>query len=116
MPAEAATITANWKYNDADYTAVDEAISKIPSDLSVYTEETVKAVNDAKDAVIRGKNITEQETVDGYADAINDAVSSLVKKKVVTEIPPQTGDAGNIALWIALMLVAGVPFVPPIYG
>lgn len=64
----------------ADYTKVDEAIAKIPSDLSVYTEETVKAVNAAKDAVVRNKRVTEQAVVDGYADAINAAVDALVYK------------------------------------
>ena len=65
----------------ADYTKVDEAIAKIPSDLSVYTEETVKAVNAAKDAVVRNKRVTEQAVVDGYADAINAAIDALVYKK-----------------------------------
>ena len=57
----------------ADYTKVDEAISKIPTDLSVYTDESVKVLNDATAAVIRNKRVTEQAVVDGYADAINKA-------------------------------------------
>lgn len=64
----------------ADYSKVDAAIARIPSDLSVYTEETVKAVNAAKDAVVRNKRVTEQAVVDGYADAINAAVKALVYK------------------------------------
>ena len=64
----------------ADYTKVDEAIAKIPSDLSVYTEETVNALNTAKDAVVRNKRVTEQEVVDGYADAIYAAIDALVYK------------------------------------
>lgn len=72
------------EYLSADYTAVDEAIASIPADLSVYTDESAAAVNEAVEAVVRGKNITEQETVDGYAKAINDAVSALEKKSDTT--------------------------------
>ena len=64
----------------ADYSKVDEAISKLPADLSIYTDETVKAVNDAVNAVVEGKDITEQAVVDGYADAINAAAAALVIK------------------------------------
>lgn len=64
----------------ADYTKVDEAVSKIPTDLSVYTDESVKVLNDATAAVIRNKRVTEQAVVDGYADAINKAVEGLVFK------------------------------------
>ncbi len=74
--------TTHGKYlvRPADYTKVDAAISKIPSDLSIYTEETVNALNTAKDAVVRNKRVTEQEVVDGYADAIYAAIDALVYK------------------------------------
>lgn len=64
-------------YKDADYSAVDAALSKIPADLSVYTQSSVEAVNAAKDAVVRGKNITEQDSVDAMAKRITEAVSAL---------------------------------------
>ena len=96
-------------YKSADYSKVEEAIAKIPADLSLYTDATVKALNDAKNAVVRGKNITEQETVDAMAKAINDAVSALEAKP--TPEPddsdsPQTGDNSNIWLWLGLMLLS----------
>ena len=68
------------KYPPADYTAVDEAIAKVPDDLSIYTNETAKAVTAAVEAVDRTKDITEQEIVDGYAKAIEDAVAALELK------------------------------------
>ena len=71
---------AELEYKPADYSAVDKAIAEIPSDLSKYTEETVKALNEAKESVVRGKNITEQATVDGYAKAISEAIKALVEK------------------------------------
>ena len=68
------------KYPPADYTAVDEAIAKVPDDLSIYTNETAKAVTAAVEAVDRTKDITEQEIVDRYAKAIEDAVAALELK------------------------------------
>ena len=70
------------KYKDADYTKVNEAKAKVPSDLSIYTDETVKALKDTLALVEEGKNITEQATVDSYADAINKAIEGLVKKNI----------------------------------
>ena len=66
---------------DADYTAVNAAIAKIPSDLSLYTEASVKTLNDAKNAVEPGKGTSEQEIVDGYATAIENAISALVYRQ-----------------------------------
>lgn len=72
---------SNYLIRPADYTKVDEAIAKIPSDLSVYTEETVNALNAAKDAVVRNKRVTEQAVVNGYAKEIEAAISGLTYKK-----------------------------------
>ena len=56
----------------------------MPSDLSIYADETVKTLKDALALVEEGKNITEQATVDGYADAINKVIEgeggTFVKK------------------------------------
>ena len=71
-------------YKPADYTAVDAAKAKVPADLSVYTNETAKAVTDAVAAVAEGKNITEQDIVDAYAKAIEDAVLGLELKTTGT--------------------------------
>lgn len=66
---------------DADYTAVDKAIASVPQDLSVYTDESAKAVTDAVNAVVRGKKASKQAEVDKMAKAINDAVSALELKQ-----------------------------------
>ncbi len=68
------------KIKASDYTKVDEAIGKIPNDLSKYTEESVNALNAAKDEIIRGKDITEQGIVDGYAISIENAIKALIIK------------------------------------
>lgn len=74
------TAINNLIYKDADYTRVTTAINSIPNDLSIYTDDSVQAVIDAKNAVVYGKNISEQTTVDNYAKAIEDAVNALTVK------------------------------------
>ncbi len=64
-------------YREADYSAVDKALASVPFDLSSYTEKSVQAVNDAVNAVVRGKNITEQNAVNAMAKAIENAVAAL---------------------------------------
>lgn len=65
---------------EADYSAVYAALAKVPEDLSIYTEESAKAVTEAVDAVVYGKKASEQEEVDAMAKAIEDAVAALVLK------------------------------------
>lgn len=67
------------KYKDADYTKVDEAIAKIPSQLKIYTFETVEALKKAVDSVVRNKDITQQKEVDLYAEKIEEAIKGLEK-------------------------------------
>ncbi len=65
---------------DADYTVVDNAIAAIPADLSSYTDDTVNALMNAKDAVVYGLKIDQQAVVNAYAQAIVDATDALAKK------------------------------------
>ena len=64
-------------------------MKKIPNDLKKYTDESVKAVNDAKAAIVRGKNITEQKTVDGYAAALEKAIAGLKQKPMTAQNLPK---------------------------
>ncbi|MEG1066935.1 MAG: hypothetical protein RSD85_05220 [Erysipelotrichaceae bacterium] len=70
----------------ADYSTVDTALNNIPKDLSIYTDTSVKALSIAKNAVIRDKNITEQQIVDKYAIDINTAINNLKLKPVLPTI------------------------------
>lgn len=70
------------EYLPADYTKVNEAKAKVPADLSGYIEETVNVLNEALNSVVEGKNITEQETVDAWAKAIEDAIAGLELKPI----------------------------------
>lgn len=64
----------------ADYSAVDAALAKIPADLTAYTDESIETLSTATEAVIRGKVIAKQADVDAMAKAIEDAIVELVKK------------------------------------
>lgn len=65
---------AALKYKSADYTKVDAALAKVPSDVNGYTDASVAALNAAIAAVDRTKNITEQTAVDAMATAIENAI------------------------------------------
>ena len=84
------TQTIAMTYLPADYTKVDEAIAKANAlNKDAYTNFT--AVETAINAVVRDKNITEQDEVDAMAKAIEDAMAALVEKP--TEAPTATPTA-----------------------
>ncbi len=64
----------------ADYSAVKTAMAAIPTDLTVYTDESVAALNTAVDGVVRGKAFVSQANVDAMAQAIEDAIAALQYK------------------------------------
>ena len=123
---------AALQYKDADYTKVDEAITKANA-LNKDEYKDFSGVEAAVNAVVRDKNITEQSEVDAMAKAIEDAIAALqykdadytkvdeaiakanaLKKEKPASIKLgtsdkslKTGDTSNLALWIALLLVSG---------
>ena len=70
---------AALQYKDADYTKVDEAIAKANT-LNKDDYKDFSGVEAAINAVVRGKNITEQSEVDAMAKAIEDAIAALQYK------------------------------------
>ena len=117
---------AALQYKDADYTKVDAAIAKANA-LNKDNYKDFSAVEAAVNAVVRGKNITQQAEVDAMAKAIEDALTALQYKDagkttpapVATATPapaatatpqytvPKTGDTSNPALLVVLMLISG---------
>lgn len=97
-------------FKSADYSKVNEALANIPDDFSIYTDESVAVLNGAKNEVVLGKNITEQSVVDAYAKAIEDAITSLVKKPITDPANPTnpgspgTGDNTNLFVTIAALM------------
>ena len=105
------TQTIAMTYLPADYTKVDAAITKANA-LNKNDYKDFSSVEAAVNAVVRGKNITEQSEVDKMAKAIEDAIAALEKKPASTKTETsdkstQTGDTSNLALWIALLFVSG---------
>ena len=64
----------------ADYSAVEAAKAAIPTVLTVYTDESVAALNTAVDGVVKGKAFVSQANVDAMAQAIKDAIAALQYK------------------------------------
>ncbi|MDD3334339.1 MAG: DUF6273 domain-containing protein [Eubacteriales bacterium] len=93
-----------------DYSALDAAIAAIPADLSAYTDVTVQAVNDARNAAENGKAAIDQKMIDGFAKAIQKAVDGLQKKTAVgmeeSKTPPRTGDNGCMPIWWVMMMIS----------
>ena len=101
---------AALQYKDADYTKVDATIANANA-LNKNDHKDFSSVEAAVNAVVRGKNITEQSEVDKMAKAIEDALAALEKKPAsiipgTSDKSPQTGDTGNLALWIALLFAS----------
>ena len=102
---------AALQYKDADYTKVDAAIAKANA-LNKNDYKDFSGVEAAVNAVVRGKNITEQSEVDKMAKAIEDAIAALEKKPASTkpgtfDKSPLTGNTSNLALWISLLFASG---------
>ena len=119
-----------YSITDADYTKVDEAIAKANT-LNRDEYKDFSGVDAAVNAVVRGKNITQQAEVDAMAQAIEDAIATLEKKEETPVNPteptepttpgasgtidgsteqgmnsPQTGDNNNVIMWIAVAVLA----------
>jgi len=119
-----------YSITDADYTKVDEAIAKVNA-LNRDEYKDFSGVDAAVNAVVRGKNITQQAEVDAMAQAIEEAIAALEKKEETPVNPaeptepttpgasgtidgsteqemnsPQTGDNSNTVMWIAVAVLA----------
>ncbi len=101
----------------ADYSALDEILATIPEDLSIYSDETVTALNEIINGINRNLDAADQDTVDGYVEAVSNAISNLKLKeytvsfiadgetilkygleqgKEITEIPPAPAKEGYV--------------------
>ena len=71
---------ANVKYKPADYSKLDALLAAIPSDLSIYTDETVAALTSVRDGIQRDLPVSMQDTVDAYTKALTEAIEGLELK------------------------------------
>lgn len=96
-------------YKDADYSKVDKALTMLPTDMSKYTQESATSLQNAVDAVMRNKNITEQASVDAYAKNILAAIDNLKLKAVQTPIiseTPNTSDQTKVAITAIIFIIS----------
>ena len=78
MAAAINAAIAGLAMKPADYTAVNTAKAAAAAvDRSLYTEESLAALDAAVAAVVEGKLASEQTAVDAMAKAINDALAGL---------------------------------------
>ena len=92
------TALSALQYKDADYTKVDAALAKAKA-LKKDDYKDFSAVETAVNAVVRGKNITEQGEVDAMAKAIEDAIADLQCKDAdkTTPTPAATATPAPVA-------------------
>lgn len=79
-PVEIRTGVTMNKTASADYSELNEAVASVPSDLSVYTAESVEALQYVLDSIDYTLPISEQATVDEYVQNILDAINNLEYK------------------------------------
>lgn len=65
------------EYKGADYSELEKALATIPTDLSVYTEESVAVLQEIIDSIDYSLDITQQEQVNEYIEQIRQAVENL---------------------------------------
>lgn len=61
----------------ADYSSYNSAKARVPSNLNIYTDETVAVLNEALSVDVSGKLAKEQNIVDAQTQKIIDAISAL---------------------------------------
>lgn len=61
----------------ADYSSYNSAKSGVPANLSIYTDESVTALNEALTVDVSGKIAKEQDVIDAQTQKILDAISAL---------------------------------------
>jgi hypothetical protein len=110
MPAYAGILPKIADSATADYTAVEEALAKVPLVLNGYTDETVAALQKAVRSVVRDLPADKQADVDAMAKAVTDAVAGLKK---IPPVPEPT-------LWEKLTAILqeklSVPYVSDVTG
>ena len=90
-------------YESADYEAVKEALKKVPEDTGVYTEESVKALEQAIQNIDWDLDVRGQARVDEMARALEAAIANLEK----IDQSGSTGDNGAPLILILLSALGG---------
>lgn len=101
------TVSGKVEIAKADYTRVNSLVDRFNKlDKRLYTEESVKKVQAAIDAIRYDKTVLEQAEVDKMATDIESALATLEEIKVEN---PDTSDINVVAL-IVMMILGTIGF------
>ena len=117
MPAYEGVLPVIIGGEPADYSAVDELLTKIPKDLTAYSDESVGALQAALDAVVRDYPAERQDEVDAMAAAIEAALGALEEKP---EPEPEPEPEPDPTIWDKVLAVGtesvSIPYVEQFIG
>ena len=129
MPAFTGVLPEIIGGDPADYSAVDEALARVPADLTVYTDASAAALQSAVDAVVRDYPAEKQADVDAMAAAIETALDALETKPEPGDEPgnepkkgpqPASDPEAEPTLWDKLLAVGTenvtIPYVEQLTG
>lgn len=88
---QAARTAYNLLITPANYAAYNALVATIPSDLSLYTDSTVAALNNVTASADLGKMADEQAYVDNLTSQLSQAISGLVLKTLEMNITISEG-------------------------
>lgn len=71
----------NGEMPNADYSSLDEILATVPKDLSIYTDESVAALNEIINNIDRNLDVSNQSTVDEYVETVSNAIAALKLKE-----------------------------------
>lgn len=78
---------SNPEYKKADLDKLNQAINSVPENLSIYTDDSVKALTELieKAKEYENSNITKQKEINTFAQQIYGAVDKLAQKETPTK-------------------------------
>ena len=69
---------------ELDFSDLEEKIAMIPEDLSVYTDNSAAALNEALNNIENAYSATDQETINSYVESLTAALDSLYLEPTVS--------------------------------
>lgn len=87
---------AQLKLKEADYSKVQEILTTVPKDLSIYSEYSVEKLQNALKSIVLKLDITKQAQVDKMFKDVSEAVAELsLRKADYSEIDKIVDNAGD---------------------
>ena len=106
------TLVASWTPADADYDDLEDVLDLIPTDLSIYSAASVKALEDAQAAIDWKLTALDQAKVDAMTQTILDAIAGLDFEKVTVTLDPNGGSVAVTTMQVTYSKTMGTLPVP----